>query len=307
MHSDNRGLPAPSIRISLLPDIAESVELLCRRTSLDATDLFTTVLRLYAADSRVGDDMEPGSGEFADEVDETILTRPARSGADCVASGLPPSSAAACHDAVWAYDVSRYNRGMGPYPFPGPLDEAAVSLLLGAGLSVLRTSDGYTREVLDSLRNGTSLVEAKEDAWREMAPHLAAYAPSALKKSAHSQYVEKLAQDPPLMDGWLARLTHVNHELSAGIAQCDALMTQLERDSEYLHLQLVAGTVGASQLDATELAAFEADVARRTAIMNGLRGDIDALIRERAFKGEIIDGAYGLADNEDNDAEQRRH
>ncbi|WP_427015957.1 hypothetical protein ACQCSX_14315 [Pseudarthrobacter sp. P1] len=291
-----------SIEVILPPAVAGSATTFCARAGVDETALFLAVLRLYAADSRIGDDFAHGSGPFADAVDELVLCMPRTVEEPPVFRSLPQTAAAITQDAVWAYTVSLYNRGLAEYPAPGPLDAVALSLLLEAGLVFLRRSDGYTRTVVQSLRAGASLIEDKEEAWRQLLPSMADFPPPVLKKYARSQYAEKLALDQSLLDGWLVRLTFVNNELAAKLAECSDVMALLERDSEFLHLQLAESKVGRARLTGRELKDFAADLDARTESMNQLRASIDALIKERTFRGGIIDEAYGITEGDSEEA-----
>lgn len=292
-----------SIDVLLSAPVAESAAAFCARTGIDEVDLLVAVLRLYTADSRIGDDFEHGSGPFADAVDELILCFPDTAGhGPRTAHFLPLETAPITHGAVWEHQVSRFNRGLAEYPAPGPLDHDMLSLLLEAGLVFLRRSESHTRTVVQSVKNGTSLIEDKEEAWQELLPYRADFQPSAVKKRSLAQYARKLAQDDTLLNGWLARLSFVNKDLLEKLAACNEAMTALERDSEFLHLQLAAAAVGQSRLSAKELKDSASDIDARTEAMNRLRDSIDALIKERAFRGGIIDAAYGIVEDDAEEA-----
>jgi hypothetical protein len=206
--------------VVLSAETATSLDSLASRTGLDSTALCVMVLRLYAADSRIGDDHRIGSGAFADAVDESLLQAGGPCGVEGVHVLLPVEASDVALESLRALAVSEFNRWT-RRDTVAELNLIRLSCLLDACLRTLRLSDRYTTAVIQSLKSEESLIEVKEVWWGKwLVIRRAKHTPEFLRDYfGRTHYAEIFhSAEQALVDTWVNRIRALDEAMAAGLS-----------------------------------------------------------------------------------------
>lgn len=176
------------------------VERLAQSKGAQIQDILLALLRIYAADARIGDDNRIGSGAFADAVDALSLRLLQEHTERNWRAQFPLGADETLEDCLDAHAYSRYNRGL---MIDDDLDRtpefinARLSVLAEACVSVCRQSDRYSGVLLEILDGQSPFLEAKRDWWQKwLVMKRKSDTPSKMQKYFIGLYAEKLADLP---------------------------------------------------------------------------------------------------------------
>lgn len=243
--------------ISLESDAGRSAERLAESLGVPVQDVVLALLRLYAADARIGDDHRIGSGAFADAVDEGVLDLTVRQPECDWVVLLSAEAAPALADCFNAHAYSRFARSLDT---SGELEQSHIFVNKRIGavaqscIQRCHQSNDYLAVLADTLGDTPGIVVQKEMIWAKwQAAKKPGDAPEKLQKYLMGRYVEKLLEFPnESLDVILENAARLS-------ADCDAKSAIAMDASEEMEVLLAAwesveAEVGAESAEATVLA-----------------------------------------------------
>lgn len=222
-------------------------------------DVLLALLRMYAADARIGDDKRIGSGAFADAVDELSLRSLQERVQRDWAAVFEGDADETITDCLEAHSYSRFNRGL---PANDALDlssefvNARLSALVESCIKICRMSDHYSGILLEILKGHSPFVEAKLEWWQKwLAMKRKSDTPEKMQKYFVNLHAEKIGDLP---DSAVKALIERHAELSENIGGLEAVLDRHEATVEQAAAAVDRGVGGSDSAEEQDLAALHA-------------------------------------------------